>query len=39
MMQQQHVVDTIKRKYPWVDIVFGTHNIEDVPTTDRKSVV
>ena len=31
MMQQQHVVDTIKRKYPWVDIVFGTHNIEDVP--------
>ena len=27
MMQQQHVIDTIKAKYPWVDIIFGTHNI------------
>lgn len=31
MMQQQHVVDTIKEKYPWVDIVFGTHNIHMLP--------
>ncbi len=31
MMQQQHVVDTIKAKYPWVDIVFGTHNIHTLP--------
>ncbi|MEG1067179.1 MAG: tRNA (N6-isopentenyl adenosine(37)-C2)-methylthiotransferase MiaB [Anaerovoracaceae bacterium] len=31
MMQQQHIVDTIKRKYPWVDIIFGTHNIHKVP--------
>ena len=27
MMQQQHIIDTIKSKYPWVDIIFGTHNI------------
>ncbi len=27
MMQEPHVVDTIKAKYKIVDIVFGTHNI------------
>jgi len=31
MMQQQHVIDTIKQKYPWVDIIFGTHNIHEFP--------
>jgi len=31
MMQQQHVVDAIKEKYPWVDIVFGTHNLHELP--------
>lgn len=31
MMQQQHVIDTIKAKYPWVDIIFGTHNIHRLP--------
>lgn len=31
MMQQQHVIDTIKSKYPWVDIIFGTHNIDSFP--------
>jgi len=31
MMQQQHVIDTIKAKYPWVDIIFGTHNIHKLP--------
>lgn len=31
MMQQQHVIDTIKSKYPWVDIIFGTHNIHRFP--------
>lgn len=31
MMQQQHVIDTIKGKYPWVDVVFGTHNIHQFP--------
>lgn len=27
MMQQPHVVEEIKNKYPHVNLVFGTHNI------------
>ena len=27
MMQEQHVVDKIKKSYPFVNLVFGTHNI------------
>ena len=45
MMQQQHIIDTLKAKYPWVDIVFGTHNIHMLPelvknveTENRKTV-
>lgn len=31
MMQQQHIIDTLKSKYPWVDLVFGTHNLHEFP--------
>ena len=31
MMQQQIHIDTLKAKYPWVDLVFGTHNIAEFP--------
>lgn len=31
MMQQQEIVDTLKKKYSWVDIVFGTMNIPEFP--------
>jgi tRNA-2-methylthio-N6-dimethylallyladenosine synthase len=31
MMQQQHIIDAVKSKYPWVDLVFGTHNIHQFP--------
>lgn len=31
MTQQQHVVDKLKKSYPYVDIVFGTHGIEKFP--------
>ena len=31
MTQQQHIVDKIKKSYPYVDIVFGTHGIEKFP--------
>lgn len=31
MMQQQHIIDTIKEKYPWVDVIFGTHNLHELP--------
>ena len=31
MMQQDHIVEQIKEKHAWVDIIFGTHNIDAVP--------
>lgn len=31
MMQQQHIIDSVKSKYPWVDLIFGTHNIHQFP--------
>lgn len=31
MMQQQHIIDRVKTKFPWVDIIFGTHNIHEFP--------
>lgn len=31
MMQQQDMADTILKKYPYVDIVFGTHNAYKFP--------
>ena len=31
MMQQQHIVDKIKEKYKWVDLIFGTLNIHELP--------
>lgn len=31
MMQQPHVVDEIKKIYPYVNLVFGTHNIYKFP--------
>ncbi len=31
MMQMEHIVNTIKKSYPIVDIVFGTHNIYELP--------
>ena len=31
MMQQQHIIDTIKAKYPWVDVIFGTNNLHQLP--------
>ena len=45
MMQQQHIIDTVKAKYPWVDIIFGTHNIHRFPEllekvcTERQKVL
>ena len=31
MAQEENVVNEIKDKYKWVDIVFGTHNIHELP--------
>lgn len=32
MMQQPHIVAEIKKKYKFVDLVFGTHNIHNFPS-------
>ena len=31
MAQEENVVEQLKTKYKWVDIVFGTHNIHKLP--------
>ena len=31
MAQEENVVNEIKNKYKWVDIVFGTHNLSELP--------
>ncbi|MDR0885558.1 MAG: tRNA (N6-isopentenyl adenosine(37)-C2)-methylthiotransferase MiaB [Clostridiales Family XIII bacterium] len=31
MMQQQHIIDEVKQSYGWVDLVFGTHTIDQFP--------
>lgn len=31
MMQQQHIIERVKTRFPWVDIIFGTHNLHEFP--------
>ena len=31
MAQEEGVQDMVRRKFPWVDLVFGTHNIHRLP--------
>lgn len=31
MMQQQHIADKIRKNYPYVDLVFGTHVLQKFP--------
>lgn len=31
MMQQEHVIEFLNKRYPWVDLLFGTHNIHRFP--------
>ncbi|MBR5521637.1 MAG: tRNA (N6-isopentenyl adenosine(37)-C2)-methylthiotransferase MiaB [Oscillospiraceae bacterium] len=46
MVMQQHIVDKIKKSYPFVDIVFGVNNLEVLPqlmcdryTQDKKQIL
>ncbi len=39
MMQQQRVVDTIKAKYPRVDVIFGTNSIHHIPELIEKVAI
>ena len=38
MAQEESVVEDIKTKYKWVDIVFGTHNIHKLPNILEESL-
>ena len=38
MAQEESVVDDIKKKYKWVDIVFGTHNLHKLPLILDESI-
>ena len=39
MAQEESVVNEIKDKYKWVDIVFGTHNIYNLPKILNDSII
>ncbi len=45
MMQQPHIVEELKKNYPYVDLIFGTHNLHDFPVllertmSEQKQVV
>ncbi len=38
MVQEEVIADEIKNKYKWLDIVFGTHNINELPNILAKSL-
>ncbi len=38
MAQEESVVDALMKKYKWVDIVFGTHNIHHLPYILERSM-
>lgn len=38
MMQQEHAVEMIRKKYRHVDIIFGTHNIYKLPELMERSI-
>ena len=36
MMQQEHITEQIREKHGWVDLIFGTHNIDALPEMIEK---
>lgn len=38
MMQQEHAVEMIRKKYRYVDLIFGTHNIYKLPELLERSM-
>lgn len=38
MAQEEHVVEKIMNKYKWLDMVFGTHNIHNLPNILNKAI-
>ena len=31
MMQEMHILDKLKKSYPYIDLIFGTHTLQDFP--------
>lgn len=38
MSQEESVVNNILQKYPFVDLIFGTHNIHELPNLIKQSI-
>jgi len=38
MMQEEHIVEKIKKSYPFVDIIFGTHTLHKFPKDLYESI-
>ena len=38
MMQEEHITEKIKKSYPFVDIIFGTHTLHKVPEDIYKTI-
>ena len=38
MAQEEHIVEEILQKYRWLDVVFGTHNIHELPRILNESL-
>lgn len=39
MVQQEHIVSTLLNQYPQVDLIFGTHNIYQLPSLIKETIL
>ena len=39
MMQEEHITNKIKKSYPFVDVIFGTHTLHKVPEDLYKVII
>lgn len=39
MMQEKHITEKIKKSYPFVDIIFGTHTLHKLPEDIYKTII
>lgn len=39
MMQEEQMVEKIKKSYPYVDIIFGTHTMQNLPENIYKTMI
>ncbi len=39
MMQEKEMVSKIKKSYPFVDIIFGTHTLQNLPENIYKAII